>query len=113
MAWQDQRFLLIAVDEGHADASGCSIDALTRRLRSLEAELDLDLLDSSPVWFRDGSGSVRSCSRSEFQALAREGQVGSDTTVFDITLTRMSEYRSGRFERAASDSWHRSLLDRG
>ena len=110
MAWRDQRFLLIAVDETDADASGCSIDALNRHLRALEATLGLDLLDSTPVWYRDDSGHVQSCSRAEFGAAAARGDVGVGTLVFDLTLTRLGDLRSGRFERAASTSWHRSLL---
>ena len=112
MAWIDHRFLLIAVDEARAGASGCSIDALNRQIRDLESRLGLDLLDSKPVWFRDGRGRVRSCSRADFSTAAERGEVGPDTPVFDLTLTRLGDYRQGRFERAASSSWHRSLIDR-
>lgn len=110
VAWHDQRFLLVAVDESDAGASGCSIDALSRQLRELESELGLDLLDSTPVWYRDGDGRVRSCSRVDFRTAAQRGDVGPDTPIFDLTLTRLRDFREGRFERAASTSWHRALL---
>jgi hypothetical protein len=104
------RFLLVAADESTAGASGCSIDALTGRLRSLGAQLDLELLDSTPVWFRDGSQRIRSVSRPEFTAMARRGEATATTPVFDLTLTRLGDVRAGRFETAASDTWHRNLL---
>ena len=108
--WRDQRFLLVAVDEERAGASGCSIDALTRRLQELESKLDLDLLDSTPVWYRDGTGRVRSCSRDEFRARAGSGEVNGGTPVFDLTVRRMGDLRGGRFELTAGDSWHSILL---
>jgi hypothetical protein len=113
MDWRDQRFLLVAVDEAEAGASGCSIDALHRQLRDLEGDLGIDLLDSTPVWYRDESGRVCSVSRDEFRRLAGRGDVDERTTVFDLTLTRLQDYRRGLFERTASDSWHRSLLGTG
>lgn len=108
--WRDQRFLLVAVDETATGASGCSIDALHRQLRELEASLGLDLLDSTPVWYRDRSGRVSSCSRADFRDAAGRGEVGPDTPVFDLTLTRLGEVRAGAFERPASSSWHRTLF---
>jgi hypothetical protein len=110
--WRDQRFLLIAVDESHAGASGCSIDTLTGRLRELGSELGLDLLDSLAVWYRDAAGRVRSCARHEFRTLGEQGQVTDATSVFDITLTRVGDARAGRFELPAGESWHRTLLRR-
>ncbi len=109
-AWRYQRFLLVAVDESRAGASGCSIDDLTDRLRELEAELALSLLDSSPVWYRDPGGRVRTSARAEFQRLAEGGEVGPDTTVFDLSLIRLGDLREGRWELPAARSWHSRLL---
>ena len=111
--WLHGRFLLIGVDESRAGASGCSIDALTGHLRNLGAELDLDLLDSMPVWFRGPSGHVRMVSRAEFADLAVRGEVSDSTPVFDLTLTRIGDLRAGGLETAASSSWQRSLLASG
>ena len=110
MAWRDQRFLIIAVDESHASASGCSIDALSRQLRELESRLNVRLLDSASVWYRDATGRIRSCSRDDFGTMAKHGDVDANTSVFDLTITRLGDYRGGTFERPASESWHRALL---
>ena len=76
-SWVHERFLLVAVDESRAGASGCSIDALTGHLRDLGSELGLDLLDSMPVWFRDADGGIRAVSRSEFTRLGHAGEVSA------------------------------------
>ncbi len=106
------RFLLIAVDEREAAASGCSIDALVGHVRELERELDLTLVDASPIWFRDGRG-IRSVGRAEFRTLAEGGEVNGGTPVFDLTVQRLGELRAGRWELPAQDSWHARLLPPG
>lgn len=108
--WLHGRFLLIGVDESRAGASGCSIDALTGHLRRLGAKLDLDLLDSMPVWFRDTAGDIRMVSRAQFSDLAAQGDVSADTPVFDLTLTRLGDARAGGLETPAGTTWQRSLL---
>lgn len=107
---RDHRFLLVAVDERQAAASGCSIDALTGHLRELERELDVGLIDGSAIWFRDASGDIRTVSRADFKNLAAGGAVGPDTPVFDITLLTLEQLRDGRLEVPARDSWHGRLL---
>lgn len=109
-AWMHERFLLVGVDEYGAGASGCSIDALSGHLRAVGGELDLDLLDSMPVWFRDVSGHIRTVSRAEFTDLSQGGEVSASTPVFDLTLTRLADLHAGRLETAAGNAWHRGLL---
>ena len=110
--WRHGRFLVLAVDESRAAASGCSIDAVTGRLADLESELDLPLLDTSPVWYRDPGrdGRIRTVSRSTFRRLGREGEVDGGTVVFDLTVDRLGDVRQGLWERPAADTWHASLL---
>lgn len=110
--WRHHRFLVIAADESRASASGCSIDALLNHLAEMEAELELPLLDTSPVWYRypDREGAIRTVSRQEFRRLAAEGRVDASTMVFDLTVDRLGELRAGAWERPAGESWHASLL---
>jgi hypothetical protein len=102
---REARFLIIAVDEAAAGASGCSIDALVREIRGLEGRLGLTLVDHGPVVFRD-AGSIRRVPRDEFAELARAGRVTPDTVVFDNTISRLATLRSGGWELPASASWH-------
>lgn len=103
--WVEHRFLVVAVDERTAPPSGCSIDAMVRVLKGLEDELGIRIATHGPVFWRE-NGSVRSASRADFQSMAREGEVDSATRVFDTTLVRLGQYRSGEFERPAGRSWH-------
>jgi hypothetical protein len=110
--WREGRFLLVAVDDRVTPPSGCSIDALVRTLAGLEAELGLELVGNAPVWYRDAEGRPMRVSRARFKALAQEGVITAETPVFDLSLTRLSEFREGRFEGPAGQHWHARLLPR-
>ena len=100
-----ERFLFVAVDQRKAGPSGCSIDALVRQMKVLEQDLGVELVNHTPVFFRQGAAIVR-VPREEFAELATAGDVDSKTTVFDNSVTSLGEVRAGRWETRAGDSWH-------
>jgi hypothetical protein len=99
------RFIFVAVDERSAGASGCSVDALVRQMKGLEAELGVELVNHAPVLYRDGEKIAR-VDRHEFAELAESGGVDANTVVFDNTLTTVGAVREGRWELPARESWH-------
>ena len=107
--WRDDRFLVVAVDQSTAGATGCSIDGLFRVLQQLQASVGANMLAGGRVFFRDGSGAPRSVGRDEIPALAADGSITPDTVVFDTTLTDLGAWRAC-FERPAKESWVRELL---
>lgn len=111
-AWdlRERRFLVVAVDESGAAASGCSIDALMNELGELERDLETSLLDTTPIWYRRADGRIDAVPRQDFRRRAREGEVTERTAVFDPTLSTLEELRAGGLERPAGRSWHARLL---
>jgi len=99
------QFIFVAVDERAAGASGCSVDALVRRMKGLQVELGVELVNHAPVLYRDGNGIAR-VSRERFAELVASGSVSQATVVFDNTLTTVGAVRDGRWELPAADSWH-------
>lgn len=106
----EDRFVLVAVDEERAAASGCSIDALLRALGALEERLGVRLRDGSLVFHRARDGTIVASDRAEFRRLAERGEVDADTRVFDLTVDRVGSWREAGIERAARECWHASLL---
>ena len=53
----NNRILVIAVDNGFQDASGCSIDSMTRWLKKLGSEIGSDFFDRSIGYFKDKTTS--------------------------------------------------------
>ena len=107
--WRDGRFLVVAVDQSTAGATGCSIDGLFRVLQQLEREVGASLVGGGRVFYRDDHGAVQSASRAEVSALAGSGAITKDTVVFDTSLTDLGTWRAC-FERRAKDSWVNELL---
>jgi hypothetical protein len=107
--WRDERFLVIGVDQHTEGASGCSIDGLFRTLQDLEQAVGSSLVGGGLVFFRGPGDLVCALARDDFEALSRRGGADGTTPVFDTTITTAGDYRV-RFERPASDSWHKSLL---
>ena len=108
-AWQDDRFLTVAVDQRTAGASGCSIDGLYRALRALESALGVQMLGGGGIFYRDASGTVAYASRAEFAQLAAAGAVDLDTHVFDLSVDSLGAWRE-RFEAPAHAGWHARLV---
>ena len=107
--WRDDRFLTVAVDQSTAGASGCSIDGLYRALRALESAFGTRLLGGGTVFFRDAGGDARGVTRAEFVQQAAAGALSRDTTVFDLTVETLGEWRE-RFEQPARATWHAQLF---
>jgi len=105
--WTEHRFLCIAVDTRDAAASGCSIDALYGELQAVERTLGVALVGGGRLYWRDPDGTVCSAERGAFDAGG--AGVGSDTPVFDPTVTVLGAWRE-RFELPARSSWHAALI---
>ncbi len=59
---RDDQFLVIAADESVAPG-GCSIDSLFRFVRALGEHLEIDMLSSGKIWYRDKAGEIRGIER--------------------------------------------------
>ncbi len=99
------QFVFVGVNERAAGASGCSVDALVRRMGQLQSALGVELTDNAPVLFREGD-RIERVPRERFAELAASGKVGPDTVVFDNTVQKVGDIREGRWEVRAADAWH-------
>ncbi|MDQ2666484.1 MAG: hypothetical protein M3Z05_10785 [Gemmatimonadota bacterium] len=107
--WRDGRFLVVAVDQSTAGATGCSIDGLFRLLQDSEKQVGANLVGGGRVFYRDDQAAVQSVTRAGVEALVASGAITKDTVVFDTTLTDLGTWRAC-FERRAKDSWVKELL---
>lgn len=100
----ENRFVLLGgtVEGGF---SGCSMDAAFRVLKSIRQDQGLDGLERSLVYWRGPKG-IDVTDRFTFSEKVKQGLVGPDTKVFDLTLTSLADVRGGLFEKPLKDSWH-------
>ncbi len=103
------RFLVIAVDESQAEASGCSIDGSVHFLQDMGAKMGIDFFNRMIFSYRDESGAIQTVPRDEFKILYKSGQLENDTIVFDPLVKELGELRQ-IFERPLEDSWHSRMV---
>lgn len=103
------RFLVLAVDESQAGASGCSIDKSVKFIQSLEQKYNCDFFDRMQVAYRDENKNIKACSLTEFEDLIEDGIVTESTIVFN-NLVHTREDFDTRWEVPLKDSWHNQLI---
>ncbi len=103
------RFLVLAADVLEGDISGCGIDASVRQISKLAETRGIDWISSMHIAFLDRD-EVRVVDRMEFKILCEKGDISSKTNVYDASINRVGQWRSGEFLKNVSDSWHARLL---
>jgi hypothetical protein len=102
------QFLVIAVDQESASASGCSIDKSVAFIQQLERELQCRLMDRLLFAFKQ-EGAIRAVPKDEFERLAEAGQISDSTIVFD-NLVDTVQALNHRWEIPFERSWHKVLV---
>lgn len=103
-----QRFIVIALDESQASASGCSIDASVHFIQSLESQLGVGLLDKLNVTYYNGP-HIAHKSLADFKKMAKARSVSQNTVVFNNLVNTKGEFEEF-WEVPAKDSWHARFL---
>ena len=104
-----ERFVVLAVDESMAGASGCSIDSSVAFLRSLGARHERDLFDRMRFSYETPDGQVQTVGKDEFAQLFAEGAIDLNTPVFD-TLVNNLDGLQHHFRKPLGDSWHKRFV---
>ena len=98
------RFLVLGLDQEHAQASGCSIDASVHFMQALEGKYGINLLDRMNVTYKQGP-HVAYKPLDEFRKMAKSRAVSPRTIVFNNLVASKHEYEE-HWEVPASESWH-------
>ena len=102
-------FIVIAVDEAMAQATGCSVDKLMRTIHALDQEHQLNCLDRMKVAYRTNAGDVEEVDVNRFTQMLAKGEASENTMVFNNVLNSLSEWRE-KWETPVKHSWHANLL---
>jgi hypothetical protein len=101
-AIRDDFFLVVAVDEQAAGASGCSVDKLFRFVQGFERENGVRLTERQRVVI---SGEPpRDVSLEEIPDLLASEAMSPETLVYDVTVDSLGAYRQ-RFVTPVNKSW--------
>lgn len=102
------RFIVIAVDENKAPATGCSIDAMMKVVLDIDRSNQLDLMNRMKVAYRDSSG-IKECDVNTFREMLKSGAANGDTLVFNNILDSLGKLKNS-WEVPVSQSWHANLM---
>lgn len=103
-----KRFIVLGIDQSHAQASGCSIDASVKFIKTLEAEFQLSLLDNSLIAYKDNY-TIKTVPFTEFKKQIAQGLITEDTIVFNHLVADKYTYLS-KWISPAKDSWHQKFF---
>ncbi|MBD80856.1 MAG: ABC transporter ATPase [Crocinitomicaceae bacterium] len=103
-----KQFIVLALDEQVASATGCSIDKSVHFFQQLGNDFNVDLFNRLLIAYRVDD-SIELLPMSDFQDQLANGKFTENTQVFNNLVTTLDEFRN-QWEVAVKDSWHKQLL---
>jgi len=105
--WIGKQFLIIAVDEGQQQATGCSIDKSVHLLQEFGAKHGVDFFNRMLVHTQTNDGVI-SYTTTELKSAIANGVVNGETLVMNTTAQTLKESGSGTLP--LKDSWAARFL---
>ena len=102
------QFIVLAVDERQAGASGCSIDKSVNFMKELADQYDVSLFDRMIFTFLQDN-KVQTATSSNFKRLFTEGSISKDTFVFDNLVNNVGDLKTAWLKPLAL-SWHKRFV---
>jgi hypothetical protein len=99
---RDDFFLVVAVDEAAAGASGCSVDKLFRFVQDFERENGIRLTERNQVVVYGERATALPLDAVIEQV--KSGLISSDAAIYDVTVESLGDYRS-RFVAPVGQTW--------
>jgi hypothetical protein len=96
-------FLILAVDERAAGASGCSIDGTVRLLKDLQHRLGLDFFNRQMAAILEGQ-TVRLFPVNQLKTLFESGVLTGESTTFNNAMVTKGDWERG-WRIPARESW--------
>ena len=102
------QFLILAVDEGFNNVSGCSIDSSVRFVKELEKFMGVDMMNKMNISFKDDD-HINIVTISDFKEFIKSDKITSETIVFNNMISTKEELET-QWEVSLNNSWHKRFL---
>ena len=102
------QFLILAVDEGFNNVSGCSIDSSVRFVKELEKFMGVDMMNKMNISFKDDD-HINIVTMSDFKEFIKSNKITSETIVFNNMISTKEELET-QCEVSLNNSWHKRFL---
>ena len=85
----DNKVLCLAADESEITVGGCSLDGMTRFIKSLEQQYEIHCFEKASIIYKSHSGALMNV---DFRKLS-ETEVDGDTIIFNLLARTVGELR--------------------
>ena len=99
-----QHFLILAVDEQSAGASGCAVDKSVAFVQRMGQQLQVDFFDRWQFAFLD-KDKLQVVDKEQFAQLYQQGKINKETKVFNNLITKKAELAT-HWQVPLAQSWH-------
>jgi hypothetical protein len=104
---QNERFIVVSVDETTYNASGCSIDKLLRLIKQLETDHKIQLLNRLLIGYKTQSG-VEVIHSSVVKEKLASKQLDENTLIYNVAASDSNEYEA--WLQPLKDTWLKKYL---
>jgi hypothetical protein len=101
-------FLVLSVDEGDVDASGCSIDKSLHFIKQLEHDFQISLLDRKTIAILK-DGEVHLLDLNTFKSQINAGRIGKDSIIFNNLVNTIHQMETN-WKIPVHSSWLKKYL---
>ena len=105
----EDQIIVVAASDNAAQASGCSIDQMTRVVNEQCGRIGAKIVDPGAVLFKTAN-AFEVASRPLFKQLFAKGELTLESCVVDTTISTLKDFRAGKLFPRLSESWHAKLV---
>jgi len=102
-----ERIIIVKVDEGNTSASGCSIDKLTRFIKNLEKQFNLELLNRLLVALKK-EDQIEVVHASKVKELISQNILTENTIIYNTSASNQNELE--KWEEKLNSTWLKKYL---
>jgi hypothetical protein len=106
--FENNRFLIIGLDEHQNAASGCSIDSSTKWIKQINERFNIDFFDRSLIYLENGELQI--CSIFGVKKAISEGKIKPTTTIFNNQITLLSQLED-KWKIKAENSFYNRFFE--
>ena len=107
-AIEKDRFIVLAVDENQAAASGCSIDSSVAAIKEIGSKFGIDFFNRQLVAYLEND-EILVRQLHDFWALRKAGVINDETVVFNNLVKNIDEFNTS-WILPFGKSWHAEMF---
>ena len=96
------KIIVVKVNENVTEASGCSIDKLTRFIKETEKQFSIELLNRLLVAYKTNTG-IEIVHSSKIKELLAENKISENTIVYNTSVSDQKEFNN--WEQELKNTW--------